>query len=282
MSPRLAVLADRVILEVRGAETAAFLQKLVTSDVETVEPGQARYAALLSPQGKIVSDFLAFRVADGFLLDAPAAVAPELLKRLRQYRLRARLDIDDRSETLGAVAFAPGEPVPADALAGSADPRHPGLWGRAILPRTSLPPPSPEADTLRLAARLRSGVPEGGVDFAFGDAFPHEANLDRLGGVDFRKGCYVGQEVVSRVHHRGTARRRVLPVSFEGAAPAPGTPLLAGGIEIGTMGSAVDGVGLASVRTDRVRDAEGPITAGKTLLDVTLPAWVEQGQTPPT
>ena len=245
-----AFLDDRGIVEVEGQDARALLHRLVTSDVAGLARGQARYAALLSPQGKVAADFLVFEAtpeggADCFLLDVPTAQAPDLARKLTMYRLRAVVRIADRSGDLGVTAHWPAGP-------GFRDPRHPDLGTRAIGPRSQA---DPEARLRYDAHRIALGIPDGGRDFAYGDAFPHDANLDRLGGVDFGKGCYVGQEVVSRVHHRGTARKRIVQVGFDGPAPAPGSDITVGGITIGTMGTSAGARGLATVRLDRAADA---------------------------
>ena len=245
-----AFLAERGIVEVEGPDARALLHRLVTSDVAGLRRGETRYAALLSPQGKITFDFL---IVDGtgeagpdrFLLDVPAAQAGDLARKLSLYRLRADVRIVDRSAELGVTAHWPDGPGPRD-------PRHPDLGTRAVGARAAA---DADAASAYDAHRIALGVPDGGRDFAYGDAFPHDANLDRLGGVDFAKGCYVGQEVVSRVHHRGTARKRIVPVRFDGRAPAPGAEITVGETAIGTMGTSSGEVGLATVRTDRAADA---------------------------
>ena len=245
-----AFLDDRGIVEVEGPDARALLHRLVTSDVSNLGRGEARYAALLSPQGKIAADFLIVDDtpeggADRFLLDVPAAQAPDLARKLTLYRLRAGVTIADRSAGLGVTAHWPDGP-------GVRDPRHPGLGTRLIGPRGMA---DAAARLAYDAHRIALGIPDGGRDFAYGDAFPHDANLDRLGGVDFAKGCYVGQEVVSRVHHRGTARKRIVPVSFDGRAPSPGSDITVGEIAIGTMGTSAGTRGLATVRVDRAVEA---------------------------
>ncbi|WP_237481539.1 YgfZ/GcvT domain-containing protein [Lichenibacterium dinghuense] len=263
-----AFLDDRGIVEVEGPDARALLHRLVTSDVTRLASGEIRYAALLSPQGKIAADFLIVEASppggpDRFLLDVPAAQAADLAKKLTLYRLRADVRIADRSAELGVTAHWPDGP-------GARDPRHPDLGTRAIGPRS-------DGDSARRhtyeAHRIALGVPDGGRDYAFGDAFPHDANLDRLGGVDFGKGCYVGQEVVSRVHHRGTARKRVVPVAFDGRAPAPGAEITVNDVAIGTMGTSADGRGLATVRVDRAAEAAGqgaPAVADGVALTLSL------------
>lgn len=252
-----AVLTDRTVVEVSGPEARDFLQRLVTNDVETLEPGSARYAALLTPQGKIVADFFVVAAGPGresVLLDVADTLAADLVRKLTLYRLRAKVTIADRSGSLGVVAFAPSG-APDDVVQAFADPRGETLWHRAIV---AIDGPAPHGDDAGRWAyreqRIRAGVPEGGLDFTYGETFPHEANLDRLHGVDFRKGCYVGQEVVSRVEHRGTARKRIVSLAFDGEAPPVGSAILADGLAIGTMGSSIEGLGLGLVRLDRVED----------------------------
>ncbi|MDQ4060015.1 MAG: folate-binding protein, partial [Pseudomonadota bacterium] len=227
MTARAALLPDRGVVRIQGAEARSLLQGLVTTDMDEVRPGRARHAALLTPQGKILFDFLVIEAeTDSFLLDVAQDKAAELARRLLFYRLRAKVDIAEATDLRvaavwdGAAEDAPGVLVP--------DPRLPALGARLI---------GPENETRRWLAsgavaaadaaqyhahRIALGVPEGGKDYAFGDPFPHEADLDQLGGVDFDKGCFVGQEVVSRMEHRGTARRRIVPVRLDGPAPPAG------------------------------------------------------------
>jgi hypothetical protein len=257
-------LEDRGVLRVAGEEAASFLQGLLTNDVESQAVGEARYAALLSPQGKILFDFLALRVAaesgTAFLIDAPAAQLGDLAKRLGFYRLRAKVTISDESAALAVVASWGAPSVPGGLS--YADPRDPRLGARTILPRAEAAALAEGGVELYEAHRIRLGVPKGGIDFAYADIFPHDANLDLLHGVDFEKGCYVGQEVVSRMRHRGGVRKRILRLALAGAAPERGTPVLAGEIAVGTLGSAAGANALALVRLDRIEDARA---AGRAL-----------------
>ena len=270
-------LDDRGVLRVSGAEARGFLQGLFTCDVERVAPGNPAFGALLTPQGKIIVDFILTEQDDAFWLDVPATLAADLLKRLRLYRLRAQIELSDLSETLGVQAFWGQEPPPAGA---QPDPRHPGLGARLIAERATLVK-TPGDRTAYEALRIACAIPQGGADFAYGDAFPHEANMDLIGGVDFKKGCYVGQEVVSRVHHRGTARRRILTAELTGPAPAPGTPVLAGETEVGVLCSTAGAHALASIRLDKAEDAKTtgtPLTAGGIGVTLgALPSRAPQG-----
>ncbi|MCX7899580.1 MAG: folate-binding protein [Methylocystis sp.] len=247
-------LADRGVIEVTGADAAKFLHGLLTNDISSVERGKARYAALLTPQGKILFDFLVFSVdARRFLLDCPLTLADDLAKRLSLYKLRADVTIANRSGELTALAFLDEAARPEiNALALARDPRSAALGWRAIVARGAA---AADDDAPLEARRIASGVPKGGVDFDYGGTFPHEANMDLLNGVDFNKGCYVGQEVVSRMKHRGTVRKRVARYHARGAAPAPGETIRAGDIEIGVTGSRAGSDGLAMVRLDRLADA---------------------------
>ncbi|HTO78810.1 MAG TPA: folate-binding protein [Methylocystis sp.] len=251
------LLADRGVVEVAGADATGFLHGLVTNDVQRLAPGEARYCALLAPQGKILFDFLLFATGEGesrrYLLDCPKALEADLVKRLNMYRLRSTVTIASLSDHLAVFAMTEASQTGSAALAVAPDPRAEALGFRAIAPREAI-----AAETARAeydARRVAAGVPEGGVDFSYGEAFPHEANMDLLAGVDFKKGCFVGQEVVARTQHRGLARRRVTRYRAEGGAPEPGTPVKAGEIDLGVTGSRQGELGLAMIRLDRLEDA---------------------------
>ena len=271
---KAAFLPDRGVVKVSGEDARSFLNGLVTADVTQLEPGMGRFGALLTPQGKIVVDFLITEVpaghGGGFLIDCPRPLAPELAKKLGFYKLRAKVTVENLSDSLGVIAAWDGDPAMRPDLAFS-DPREARLGWRILAPEdlTQTVAGLIGADLVDSADyeshRIASGVPRGGLDFIYGDAFPHETNMDRLHGVDFDKGCYVGQEVVSRMQHRGTARTRTVRVTLDGLRPEPGVPILAGEKPVGTMGSAADNHGLALIRTDRVADALDagvPLTAG--------------------
>ncbi|TPQ48538.1 folate-binding protein [Prosthecomicrobium hirschii] len=275
-----AELTDRAVLSVSGPEAAGFLQGLVTCNVETLQPGAAAFGALLTPQGKILFDFFVVAVPEGYLIETPVSLAPDLAKRLKFYRLRAKVDIAERPD-LRVLALQGGVPAGLPGTA-YADPRLAALGARAIVPADAVPDwlaatgVTAVATEAFRARRIALGVPEGGLDFAYGDAFPHDANMDDLGGVDFAKGCYVGQEVVSRMKHRGTARRRIVQVEGDRALPPAGTEIVAGGKTAGTLGAHAGTAGLALLRIDRVReaiDAGQPVTAGDTSLAVALPGY---------
>ena len=282
---RVAELKSRAVLHVTGDDAASFLDRLITSDIDPLVdagPGAAAYGALLSPQGKILTDFLVVRETDGFLIDLPAAAAADLAKRLTLYKLRAKVAVEDVSDRLAVLAIWDGGEAPAIPGRLVRDPRHPALGFRAYVADVAIgaaeafPGSEIEPEATYQEHRAALGIPEAGMDFQFGDAFPHEIAMDQLSGVAFDKGCYVGQEVVSRMQHRGTARRRPVLVAADTTLPVSGTEILAGGKAAGTLGSAVGGTGLAVVRLDRVKDAMdagAPITAGDVPIRLSLPGW---------
>jgi folate-binding protein YgfZ len=228
----------------------------------------------LTPQGKIIVDFLITEApaghGGGFLIDCPKPLAQGLADKLKFYKLRAKVTVENLSDSLGVLAAWGGAPAAQPDLAFT-DPRDERLGLRILVPAELA---GKLADLLGAelvdasayeAHRIANGVPRGGLDFMYGDAFPHETNMDRLSGVDFDKGCYVGQEVVSRMQHRGTARTRSVKVLLDGPSPEAGTTILAGDKPVGTIGSTADGKGVALVRIDRVTDALDanlPLTAG--------------------
>lgn len=269
----IAILEERAVVRIAGADAAHFLDNLLTS--RTPAPGAARYAALLSPQGKIVADMIVLATEGGFRLDTPRAVVADLLKRLQLYRLRAKVEIGVLDDLAVAVAWGGASPL-VDTLAYD-DPRLPALGRRFLLPAAEAAQINMVPEAQWHAHRIALGVPEGGQDFLYGDAFPHEADMDQLGGIDFDKGCYVGQEIVSRMQHRGTARTRIIPFALCGPAPAEGTPVTAGGKSIGRIGSGVNGRALALVRLDRLEDARAGghvIEAEGAALVPERPDWV--------
>ena len=260
-------LSERSFIRITGAEAEAFLHNLITTDLVSLGADEARPGALLTPQGKILFDFMIWRDGAGFLLETDTAQREGLLKRLTMYRLRAKVDFV--AEDTQGVTVAWGDNAthgPKDsrfAKAGIVLSRTPGEHGS-------------DPDTLYDALRIANGIAVSGRDFALQDAFPHDVLMDLNGGLGFRKGCYIGQEVVSRMHHRGTARRRVVIVSGGAELPASGTELTVGGKPIGTLGSAAGNMGLAIVRIDRAGEAiaeEAPIRAGDIDVTVSLPAW---------
>jgi folate-binding protein YgfZ len=287
----LAVLEDRGVLSVAGPDAGKLLGGLITNEMSSLDTSPtvgvpSLHAALLSPQGKILFDFIVVKTADGFLLDTAREKAGELVKRLSMYKLRAAVEIRDVSDAYRVVALWGDQPAPSTReMAGSylcADPRLPALGFRIIADVRSAEgvPAGFSGAAVPAQAyhvhRIGLGVPEGGRDFAFGDTFPHEALLDQLNGVSFTKGCFVGQEVVSRMQHRTSVRKRVVPVVGEQALPQGPLPVLAGEVEIGRLGSVAGARGLALLRIDRVAEARRdgiPLTIGGEPISVEVPAF---------
>jgi tRNA-modifying protein YgfZ len=271
--PRIARLPERSIVAVTGVDAGKFLQDLVTADLGRLAGQRAVHAALLSPQGKMLFEFIIVTVDGGFRLETGRARAADLVKRLGLYKLRAAVQISDLGAEVDVYA-AWGDD--GEAIEGAyADPRLAGLGWRLARP-CSAPVAGAEPPEAYHAHRIAQGVPEGGLDYQLGDTFPHEACLDLLGGVSFDKGCFIGQEVVSRMQHRGTARKRIVMVHAPSALPPPGTPIVAGETAIGSMGSSAGPEGLALVRLDRAADAieaGTPIEAGPLRLTLGVPAW---------
>ncbi len=274
MHKKAAMLEDRGVISVSGEDATSFLQGLLTNDVERLGPSEARYGALLTPQGKILFDMIVVRAASSeepsYLIDCTATQAADLAKRLGFYKLRAKVAVADVSADRAVAAFWGAEPASVEGLL-YADPRDPRLGWRAILPRPIAAAVGTEHVGEYEGLRIAVGAPKGGLDFAYADAFPHDANFDLLHGVDFDKGCYVGQEVVSRMKHRGTARKRVARVKLAGPAPAPGTPVMDRELAVGALGSSSGREALALLRLDRAEEA---MAAGRTLsaggVDVAL------------
>jgi folate-binding protein YgfZ len=252
MSFPTTVLPDRAVIEVLGPDAATFLQGLITNDVTKAANGRAIYAALLTPQGKIIYDFLIAPADGGFLLDCARPHAADLAARLKKYKLRAKVTIAERPDL--TVIAAP-EPLPG----AIADPRLPALGFRAY---QTNPTASDNAAAYH-AHRIAHGVPDSS-DIAPETHFPLDCNFEELQGVDFEKGCYVGQELTARMKHRATARRRILPVSAP-TLPPPGSPLTLGTTEIGEMMGSLGGHGLAIIRLDRLGDATEATAAGTTI-----------------
>ena len=269
------LLADRALIAVSGDDAESFLNRMFTNSVLDMPAGGARFAGLLSPQGKLLFDFFVVKQSDGFLIDCARDQAADLAKKLTMFRLRAKVVIAGPVEDIAVAAVwdsvlmeAPGQAF--------RDPRHNGLGYRVIASLEALGGfDDVGGHEAYEARRIACGVPKGNVDYIYGDTFVHDANMDLLHGVDFEKGCYVGQEVVSRVHHRNSARKRVVRLNFYGDAPAVGTMVQAAGTVLGELTSLVGREGLATLRIDRLADAQAaatPITVDATLVGVSLPS----------
>jgi tRNA-modifying protein YgfZ len=265
---RIARQASRALIAVGGEDWRGFLQGLLSQDVETIRPGELRFGALLTPQGRLLYDlFIVGRPdsgqGDGCWLDCAAERRAALIQRLAIYRLRAKVTIaaDDT-----AVFAAWGERPGGDGWI--ADPRLPALGWRGYGVQAAAN--AAEADYER--HRLALGVP-GPADWGEDSAYPLEADFDLLHAIDFKKGCFVGQETTSRMKRRGAIKRRMLPIDFDGPAPAPGAEILAGTLRAGQVLSGVDGRAMALVRLDRIAGAE--LTVNGRACFVVRPAWTE-------
>ena len=272
-----AFLDDRAVIAISGPEARPFLQGLVTNDVATgLAPGNGLYTALLSPQGKILFDFFVTEGDGALLLDVARDSAEALLRRLKMYRLRAKVEIEARPQLgvfLNLKGHPSNRPTPyAERAVSFTDPRSPELGVRSIGAIAEMPAnlPGPHAYHQR---RLNLGVPEAG-DFGTEKIFALDAGLDELNGVSFSKGCYVGQELTSRMKHRATARKRILGVTGETALPAAGTTIRRGGADIGEMLSSNGMQGFALVRLDRLDESSGDILAGEIPVALTRAAWL--------
>jgi folate-binding protein YgfZ len=282
---KAALLPDRGVVKVVGDDARAFLNGLLTADIARITPKQAKFAALLTPQGKIVADCIVAEApaedGGGFFLDCPRALAGALVEKLNFYKLRAKVVSQDLSEALGVMAVWGATGNTEYGLI-YADPRLPALGQRIMLPPHLATEAADDLGATLVDAseyeahRVALGVPRGGIDFIYGDAFPHETDMDQLGGIDFDKGCYIGQEVVSRMEHRGTARNRIVPVTVEGFAPEAGLAVMAGDKPVGTTGSAAGRHALAMLRLDRVAEAQAaglPLIAGGVTITPHKPEW---------
>jgi hypothetical protein len=290
------VLDERGVVALQGPDTRRFLQDLITNDVERVQPDQGVYAALLTPQGKYLFDFFVLQDGDRLLLETERARLGDLVKRLLLYRLRAKVEIEDVSEHLAVAALVgddiaskldladrPGACRPLDQGFVMIDPRLSALGARALLPPNRLRdgleqlgfmPTKPAAYDQR---RIRLGVPDGSRDLVVEKSTLLENGFEELHGIDFQKGCFVGQELTARMKYRGLVRKRLMPVSFSRPPPEPGTIVRCGSREAGEMRSCADGHGLALLRLERIaeaKEAATPLLADGTAVVPDKPDWV--------
>lgn len=270
-------LNDRCLIALSGPDAEHFLQNIVTVDLDVLAEGEIRPGALLTPQGKILFDFLVSRAGGNtLLLECRADVADDFIRRLMLYKLRAKVEISKQDQSIVAVSWGDDSNASQSDSIRLADRRFamPVSVFRSYGDLSAA-----DADVAAWHAfRIGQGVAESGTDYALGDAFPHDVLLDEFGGVGFRKGCYVGQEVVSRMQHRGTARRRVLLVSGDSDLPAPGAEITAGRRVLGALGSASGKSGLAILRIDRVKDAMDAgleILAADVPVQLAIPSWAK-------
>ncbi len=288
-------LTDRGVLALSGEDTRSFLQGLISTDVEKVTPTQAIHGALLTPQGKYLFDFMIAQQGERLLLETEAARLPQLRQKLTMYKLRANVEIIDVSAEITAFALpdseslevfdlpvAPGSATTIDGGIVFVDPRLSALGIRALLPSATAAAILADKGLTACgmaafrALRYRHGVAEGGEELALERATLLENGFHELNGVDFDKGCFVGQELTARMKYRALVKKRLMPIEFKGTPPAIGTPVKAEERDIGEIRSALDGVGLALMRLDRLEDVtkQGtPLQAGDTTITTTKPAW---------
>lgn len=263
-----AYLEARRLIRLSGADCSDFLQGLITADVASLEAGLAQPAALLTPQGKILFDFLFWRDGDGFIIDIDASLRDAFIKRLMLYRLRAAVEITPIGDEGVTVYWDEGN------VEGGVEDGRFRAAGLVVFRKAGHHADGRES--AYRALRIAHGIAMSGFDYALSDAFPHDVLMDLNGGVSFRKGCFVGQEVVSRMKHRGTARRRPVTVNASAPLPPSGTELFADGKPLGTLGTVIGAQALAIVRIDRVGAAlaaGSTIHAGDVPVTLSLPDW---------
>lgn len=272
-------LSDRTLLNINGPDAVAFLHGLVTCDVENLNTGEITFGALLSPQGKILFDFFIIKSVDGFMLDIDKSMSDDFLHKLKFYKLRADVEVSRVSEKTKVFAVFGGviEDITNIQVDGICirDPRLNALGSRAYINRVPADFKVVELSEY-IALRNQHGMPSGGTDFIFGDTFPHEALMDQFGGVDFKKGCYIGQEVVSRMQHRGTARKRFISATSKSAMPEIGTEIIADGKTVGKIASMSGTHAIALIRMDKAASAvldNGSILAGSTEIKLHIQDW---------
>jgi len=281
---KIALLPDRGVVSVEGDDAEKLLQGFLTNDMKLLADQPAIYSALCTPQGKILFDLFVVKTPTGFILETARDQTTALVNRMEQFKLRAKADIKDVSSDYSVAAIWGGPYEPhgrGKQPIWFADPRLPEMGYRELVTIGS--DWALAGDTADCATpddyhahRIALGVPEGGKDYALGDTFPHEALFDQLNGVSFKKGCFVGQEVVARMQHRGLARKRIVPVVGDAPLPEPGTQVMAGTVEIGKLGSVANGRGLALLRLDRAAEFAQKGTTletGTVPVHIELPSW---------
>ncbi|MGB8182826.1 MAG: folate-binding protein [Stellaceae bacterium] len=288
MNPSFAPLTDRGVLEVAGADRVAFLQGLVSNDVAKAAAGTPVYAALLTAQGKYLHDFFIVALGEALFLDCERARLGDLQRRLSLYKLRSKVTLADASarftvvaawddEALAKLNLAAGAAKPFASGVAYGDPRLPALGARFLIPAGCEAEIAAAGFTRADAAaydrhRLALGVPDGSRDLEIEKSILLENGFEELNGVDFAKGCYMGQELTARTKYRALIRKRLVPVTVDGPMPAPGTSVTRNGEDVGELRSGTDGLALAMLKLDALA---GPLVAGTTKLTPHPPAWMK-------
>lgn len=288
-NPKVVGLEGRGVLAVSGEDRVAFLQGLVSNDVERVAPDRAVYSAFLTPQGKFLLDFFMISDGDRLLLECEAGQLAAFAKKLRIYKLRSKVTLEDVSEAFQCLAVfggdAPGalglpaEPGAAGACLGGiafTDPRLAAMGARVLVPaEADIAPLSLETGSLADydAHRIDLGVPDGARDMEVEKTVLLEAGFDELNGVDWKKGCYMGQELTARTKYRGLVKRRLMPITADGPLPAPGTPITLDGREAGEVRSSQNDRAMAMIRLNMLEDGAGPLRAGDVVITPRKPDW---------
>ena len=279
-------LSTRGVIAISGEPARDFLQGLITNDIQRVSPTCAIYAALLTPQGKFLHDFFIVTHKDRLLLDCKLDRIPDLIKRLTMYRLRSKVDIADESVKWDVGVMLAGDDAGELPPAGTTktrfdgvsfiDPRHAGMGERTI--REVDEDDTFPTDTVQLennratynALRISLGIPDTGTDLIADKSMPLESGFDELHGVDFEKGCYVGQEVTARMKHRNLVKKRLFPITYDGSIAA-GAAVKCGDVEAGNVRSAQKGRGIALLRLDLVEN--GGLTVDGAAITPEKPDW---------
>jgi folate-binding protein YgfZ len=283
---------DRALIRIEGPDARPFLQGIVSNDVNKVSPARAVYAALLTPQGKYLHDFFIVELGGALVIDCEAGRRDDLLRRLTRFKLRSKVSLALAPEGLAvALVYGPGaishlglpaERGSAKALEGGVvftDPRLAEIGARGILPAAAretlasfgIAPGKPEEYE---ALRLELGLPDGSRDLEIEKSILLENGFDELAGVDWDKGCYMGQELTARTHYRALIKKRLVPVRVDGPAPSPGTPVMAGGTEVGVMRSAHGAAGLALLKVETLGGG-APLSAGQARIEPRKPFWLK-------
>lgn len=272
---KFVVLADRAVLKLEGPDTRPFLQGLITNDIDRLSPGHPLYAGLLTAQGKIIADFILMQAGEAILLDCASAAAADLAARLKKFRLRAKVTITEAGAGLEVLSAPDAPPLVTTAIAAGPDPRLADMGWRWIIAPGAVQAIAMEQEphTAYDRHRIECGVPDSNFDLRPETFFPLDCNFEELNGVDFAKGCYVGQELTARMKHRATARRRILPVASATGLPAHGTTLKSGDTEVGEMLGSQGPIGLAMLRLDRLGTGRRLTAATGETIEVGRPHY---------